>query len=165
MCHLIGRPTGTGTPPPFYYVHLAREPSRYHEDFNNNVSDTSSMTGGNPTEVRAGTQSPYQSHRSGTQAVKKPRPRNSKLGIQSTPLGIQSSHHLLRQRRFQHHRIYLAKRVTAQKNCISERTHDGMAGLSKTERAKLFVRGEDRGCWMKSSEMARSRSKRKKIRS
>lgn len=46
MCYLFGRSTGpVSIPPPVYYAHLACERSRCYGDFDDNISDTSSMIG------------------------------------------------------------------------------------------------------------------------
>lgn len=110
MCHLFGRSTGpVSIPPPVYYAHLACERSRCYGDFDDNISDTSSMTGddiGGPQGSRGVSQLPIRGPGSGSQ----PGPSNQEKEDAS-------------------------KR---QLRPIESRTPDLMAGLSKKERAKLF---------------------------
>ena len=91
MCYLFGRSTGpVSIPPPVFYADLACERSRCYGDFDDDdISDTSSMTGdnrGGPPAGQGGTQLPYRPHPgSGSQASNKPRPSNSNRGAQGTP--------------------------------------------------------------------------------
>ena len=69
MCWLFGRSTGpVSIPPPVYYADLACERSRCYGDFDENISDTSSMTGfdGGNSQGRG----------FGNQAVGRPGPSN-----------------------------------------------------------------------------------------
>ena len=78
MCYLFGRSTGpVSIPPPVYYADLACERSRCYGDFDDNISDTSSMGGsgrGSYQGGQGGPQLPYRSGTSGSQAANRPGP-------------------------------------------------------------------------------------------
>lgn len=110
MCLLFGRSTGpVSIPPPVYYAHLACERSRCYGEFDENISDTSSMTGddrGGPEGGRGVSQLSIRGPGYGSQ----PGPSNPKKEDASKK----------------------------QQQPTESRTPDLMAKLSKKERAKRF---------------------------
>lgn len=110
MCYLFGRSTGpVSIPPPVYYAHLACERSRCYGDFDDDISDTSSMTG----DDKGGPQ--------GSQGVSQLSIRGPGPGSQPGPSNQKKEDASKKQQR-----------------PVETRTPDLMAGLSKKQRAKLF---------------------------
>ena len=76
MCYLFGRSTGpVSIPPPVYYADLACERSRCYGDFDDNISDTSSMGGGGRDNNIQNKQGPRKEDAS----KKQPQPTQSRM--------------------------------------------------------------------------------------
>ena len=120
MCYLFGRSTGpVSIPPPVYYADLACERSRCYGDFDENISDTSSMGGSGRDNYHGGqgaAQVPYKSGPSGSQATNRPGPSN--IQNKQGPRKEDAS--------------------KKQPQPTQSRMPDVMSGLTKKERARIF---------------------------
>ena len=140
MCYLFGRSTGpVSIPPPVFYADLACERSRRYGDFDDAISDTSSMTGddrGNPPGGRGEAQLPYRDRGSASQVADKPGPSNQRSSNQGAP---GSSRNTPSKQGF-------SSTASGKKEDISKKQQrsaegklpDLMAGLTKKERNRLF---------------------------
>ena len=120
MCYLFGRSTGpVSIPPPVYYADLACERSRCYGDFDDNISDTSSMGDSGRDNSHGGqgaAQVPYRSGPSGGQASNRPGPSN--IQNKQEPRKEDAS--------------------KKQPQPTQSRMPDVMAGKTKKERARIF---------------------------
>lgn len=116
MCYLFGRSTGpVSIPPPVYYADLACERSRCYGDFDDDFSDTSSMTGGDSGNGPGG----QLSHRPGPS---KPGPSKTTPNKQGS--GTKGS-------------SKPGDSTKTQSQPTAGKMPDVMAGLTKKERARL----------------------------
>ena len=125
MCYLFGRSTGpVSIPPPVYYADLACERSRCYGDFDDDISETSSVVG---DERGSGT---------GKQVSQKSAPSKQGPSMQGTPGPSKST-----PSKQGSGSTTSGKKEDSSKKQLQPtqgKSPDVMAGLSKKEKARLF---------------------------
>ena len=152
MCYLFGRSTGpVSIPPPVYYADLACERSRCYGDFEDDVSDTSSMVGDDRGDG-SGSQVPYRP------AQSKPGPSNPRSGAQAMPGSSKSNPN-----KPGSSSTAASKKEDASKKKLRPTAGtmpDLTAGLTKKEKARLFE--ENAAAARKAAQKGSSKAEGKK---
>lgn len=140
MCYLFGRSTGpVSIPPPVYYADLACERSRCYGDFDDDISDTSSIVAddkGKPQGSLGEAQSAQKGYGMGSQAPNRPGPSTQGPSTQ----GKQKPSKPITNRQGPGYTAPVQKEVVPKKQVRPTETRlpDLMTGLTKKERARVF---------------------------
>ncbi len=152
MCYLFGRCTGpVSIPPPVYYADLACERSRCYGDFEDDVSDTSSMVGDDRGDG-SGSQVPYRPAQSNQG------PSNPRSGAQGMPGSSKSNPN-----KPGSSSTAAGKKEDASKKNLRPTAGlmpDLTAGLTKKEKARLFE--ERTAAAQKAAQQGSSKAEEKK---